>query len=76
MEKRFDAHAAPSGSLFVTGGMSWAMMLLRGRARPRMPLKLGARGSASTSLAAAVERGEVRESTCRVTETYRALDYR
>jgi hypothetical protein len=66
MENRFDAHAAPSGSLFVTGGMSWAMMLLRGRARPRMPLKSGARGSDWTSLTAAGDGGEMRDSTSRV----------
>ena len=45
MEKRFDAHAAPSGSFVVTGGISEAVIEFKGRARPRMPLKLGARGS-------------------------------
>lgn len=38
IENRLDAQAAPSGALVVTGGMSSAMMELRGRARPRMPL--------------------------------------
>jgi len=52
-EKRLDAQAAPSGLLFVTGGISDAMMELRGRARPRIPLKLGAKASFSTLLAAA-----------------------
>ncbi len=53
MENKLYAHAAPSGALDVTGGISWAMMLFNGSARPRMPLKSGARGSSSTSEAAA-----------------------
>ena len=52
-EKRLDAQAAPSGLLFVTGGISVAMIEFRGRAKPKMPLKLGARPSFSTSFAAA-----------------------
>lgn len=52
-EKRLDAQAAPSGLLFVTGGISDAIMEFRGRANPRIPLKLGARLSFSTSSAAA-----------------------
>ena len=52
-EKRLDAQAAPSGLLFVTGGMSNAIMEFKGRANPRIPLKLGARSSLSTSSAAA-----------------------
>lgn len=52
-EKRLDAQAAPSGLLFVTGGISDAIMEFRGRAKPRTPLKLGARSSFSTSFAAA-----------------------
>lgn len=52
-EKRLDAQAAPSGSLFVTGGISDAIMEFRGGANPRTPLKLGARSSFSTSSAAA-----------------------
>ena len=52
-EKRLDAQAAPSGLLFVTGGISDAMIEFRGRANPRIPLKLGARPSCSTSSAAA-----------------------
>lgn len=53
IEKRLDAHAAPSGVLLVTGGMVSAMMELSGRARPRMPLKLGERFSPVTLVAAA-----------------------
>lgn len=53
MEKRLEAHAAPSGLLLVTGGMVEAMMELRGRAIPRIPLNLGPRGSFCTLLAAA-----------------------
>jgi hypothetical protein len=52
-EKRLDAQAASSGSLFVTGGISDAIMEFRGRANLRIPLKLGARSSFSTSSAAA-----------------------
>jgi hypothetical protein len=52
-EKRLDAQAAPSGLLFVTGGISNAIMEFRGRANPRIPLKLGARSSLPTSTAAA-----------------------
>lgn len=54
MEKRFDAHAAPSGELSVTGGMRDAMTLFKGRARPRRPLKVEERGSLVTDVAAAV----------------------
>ena len=54
MEKRFDAHAAPSGELPVTGGMREAMTLFNGRARPRRPLKVEERGSFVTDVAAAV----------------------
>ena len=54
MEKRFDAHAAPSGELPVTGGMREAMTLFNGRARPRRPLKAEERGSFVTDVAAAV----------------------
>ena len=53
IEKRFEAHAAPSGLLFVTGGMVVAMIELRGKAMPRIPLNFGPRGSCWTSLAAA-----------------------
>ena len=56
MEKRFDAHAAPSGELPVTGGMREAMTLFNGRARPRRPLKVEERGSFVTDVAAAVLR--------------------
>ena len=52
-EKRLDAQAAPSGLLFVTGGISDAIMEFRGGASPRTPLKLGARSSFSTISAAA-----------------------
>ena len=52
-EKRLDAQTAPSGLLFVTGGISVAMMEFRGRANPSIPLKLGARSSFSTTSAAA-----------------------
>lgn len=52
-EKRLDAQAAPSGLLFVTGGISDAMMEFRGGAKPKIPLKSGARASLSTSSAAA-----------------------
>jgi len=45
MEKRLDAQEAPSASLEVTGGREVAMIEFRGRASPRIPLKLGARGS-------------------------------
>jgi hypothetical protein len=48
MEKRFEAHAAPSGLLFVTGGMVVAMIELRGKAMPRIPLNFGPRGSFCT----------------------------
>jgi len=57
IEKRFDAHAAPSGVLLVTGGMVSAMIELSGRARPRIPLKLEERGSSITLVAAAKEQG-------------------
>jgi hypothetical protein len=53
IEKRLEAHAAPSGVLFVTGGIVDAIIELRGRARPRMPLKSGARVSSDTLVAAA-----------------------
>jgi len=53
IEKRLDAHAAPSGVLLVTGGIVSAMMELSGRARPRIPLKLGERFSPVTLVAAA-----------------------
>jgi len=53
IEKRLDAHAAPSGVLLVTGGIVSAIMELSGRARPRMPLKLGERFSPVTLVAAA-----------------------
>ena len=59
MEKRFDAHAAPSGELSVTGGMREAMTLFNGRARPRRPLKVEERGSFVTDVAAAVFFGGV-----------------
>jgi len=55
IEKRLDAHAAPSGVLLVTGGIISAMMELSGRARPKMPLKLGERFSPATLVAAADE---------------------
>lgn len=53
IENRLDAHAAPSGVLFVTGGMEPAMTELSGRAIPRIPLKLEERGSLLTESAAA-----------------------
>jgi len=53
IEKRFEAHAAPSALLFVTGGMVMAIIELRGRAIPRIPLNFGLRGSFSTLSAAA-----------------------
>lgn len=53
IEKRLDAHAAPSGELPVTGGMREAMTLFNGRARPRRPLKVEERGSFVTDAAAA-----------------------
>lgn len=43
MENRLETQGAPSGLL--PSGISAAMMELRGRARPRTPLKLGANGS-------------------------------
>jgi hypothetical protein len=39
-ENRLEANAAPSGLFEVTGGIVWEIRELRGRARPRMPLKL------------------------------------
>jgi hypothetical protein len=54
MEKRLEAKAAPSGALVVTGGISPAMIELRGRARPRTPLNVGERGSSVMLFAAAV----------------------
>jgi hypothetical protein len=42
---RFEGKAAPSGVFPITGGICWAMMELRGRARPRTPLKEDDRGS-------------------------------
>ena len=59
MEKRFDAHAAPSGELPVTGGMRDAMTLFNGRARPKRPLNVEERGSFVTDVAAAVFLGVV-----------------
>jgi hypothetical protein len=38
MPKRLEENEAPSGSLFVTGGIIVEIMELRGRARPRIPL--------------------------------------
>ena len=55
MENRLDAQGAPSGSLLVTGGRAVAMIEFGGRANPRIPLKLGARGSFCTSDTAATE---------------------
>lgn len=57
MEKRLDAHAAPSGELSVTGGMFSAMIEFRGSARPRMPWKSEERGSLVTLVAAAADGG-------------------
>lgn len=48
MPKRLEAKAAPSGVLFVPGVISRAILELRGKARPRMPSKLEARGSEAT----------------------------
>jgi hypothetical protein len=56
MPKRFDEKEAPSGLLFVTGGMICEIMELRGRARPRIPSKSLFRGSPLTVVAAARER--------------------
>lgn len=53
MPNRLEVNVAPSGLLFVTGGIVCAMMLLRGRARPKMPSKSSCRGSLSTEVAAA-----------------------
>lgn len=60
MEKRLDAQAAPSGLLLVTGGISYAMMEFRGSARPRMPLKSGARASFWTLFTAAQHKSDDR----------------
>lgn len=54
------AHAAPSGSLVVTGGRFWAITLLSGRARPRRPWKLRERGSLSMVVPAAGEKKRTR----------------
>jgi hypothetical protein len=53
MPKRLEEQEAPSGLLFVTGGMIWEMTELRGSARPRIPLKSGLRASELTIVAAA-----------------------
>jgi hypothetical protein len=53
MEKRFEENGAPSGLLFSAGGIDCSMTELRGRARPRMPVKSELRGSSDTVLAAA-----------------------
>lgn len=58
IEKRLDAHAAPSAALFVTGGMVSAMTELRGRAIPRIPSKLEDSGSLLTESAAAANENE------------------
>lgn len=50
---RLDAKTAPSGESDVVGGSCWAMMELRGSARPRMPSNSYSRGSESTVVAAA-----------------------
>ena len=54
MEKRLEANAAPSGAFEVTGGMRVAIMELRGRARPRIPLNAEERGSLVMLFAATV----------------------
>ena len=51
---KLEENVAPSGLLFVTGGICCAMMLLRGSERPRTPSKSCWRGSSSTEKAAAV----------------------
>lgn len=53
MEKRLEAHAAPSGEFVITGGMESAIMELSGSARPRMPLKSEDMGSLTMVSAAA-----------------------
>jgi hypothetical protein len=40
MPKRLEENEAPSGLLFVTGGINCEITEKRGSARPRMPLKL------------------------------------
>lgn len=52
-EKRLEAQAAPSGVSVVTAGISCVITELRGSAKPRIPLKLGERGSFATSVTAA-----------------------
>lgn len=47
---------APSKLLFAIGEILLAMIELRGSAKPRIPLKLGASGSVSTSFTAAVSK--------------------
>ena len=74
-EKRLDAQAAPSGSLLVTGGMSDAIMEFRGRARPKIPLKLGARSSFSTSSAAAKHKLKITKRKRKRVKEYRVLGY-
>lgn len=54
MENRFEENDAPSGLLFVVGGIVCSMIELRGRARPRIPSKSKLRGSLDTVLTAAV----------------------
>lgn len=54
MEKRFEAQAAPSGALLVSGGIVSATMELSGGARPRIPVRTGERGSLDTATTAAV----------------------
>jgi hypothetical protein len=51
---RFEGKAAPSGAFPITGGICWAMMELRGGARPRIQTKEGDRDSDRTTSAAAV----------------------
>ena len=73
-EKRLDAQAAPSGLLFVTGGISDAIIEIRGGAKPKIPLKLGARFSFSTSSAAA-KHNKVRQRRLTGEKKYQVLGY-
>lgn len=74
-EKRLDAQAAPSGLLFVTGGISNAIREFRGGAKPRTPLKLGASSSFSISSAAAKHKIRQRRLTGKRERNYQVLDY-
>jgi hypothetical protein len=57
MLKRLEVNGAPSGPFPSMGGICWAMIELRGSARPRMPSNSYSSGSEST-LVAAARRGQ------------------